>query len=268
MSFNRFKIRNKYLHSGSFDKSAFNDIFKTFDPDFLKKWIKKPRVKYKYLSTKKIGGKWFETYYKTFLKKHKLFIEIFNRQMFQIKFSSRILFHWRKEGILNDYKKETRGWRKFSQIDIYWLAIIKNLREFGFDLKRIKKTKSDLEQYKRYKSEIFPLLEFYTAYILFGLISKYKSHCQIIKIIVFKNGKTIIGRQRDIDKSLKSLDNNYISLDFTKIVNQNTLELSKYTDISNENGRLDVTDLYIKGFYDRDLMNDIIRGLLKSQMTD
>lgn len=53
----------------------------------------------------------------------------------------RIINHWASQGLLPERReKDSAGWRKLSIKDLLWLEIVKELREFGFPIEKIKKT--------------------------------------------------------------------------------------------------------------------------------
>lgn len=58
--------------------------------------------------------------------------------------SHRVINSWESIGILDDTRKNNKGWRKFSLSDIVWITIITKLREFGLSIEKIKKTKESL----------------------------------------------------------------------------------------------------------------------------
>lgn len=58
--------------------------------------------------------------------------------------SSRVLNHWDKQGLLLTTRDSHEEWRKFSFIDVVWINIITELREFGYPIPKIKKIKAKL----------------------------------------------------------------------------------------------------------------------------
>ena len=64
-----------------------------------------------------------------------------NRRYFSLKetkISARTLNSWYKNNILNDDRIGGKGWSKFSFSELLWIGIVKELRNFGFSLKKIK----------------------------------------------------------------------------------------------------------------------------------
>lgn len=58
--------------------------------------------------------------------------------------SYRVINHWTDLGLLPDTREDDAKWRKFSIIDIVWTLIVKELRQYGMSLDKIKKTRDDL----------------------------------------------------------------------------------------------------------------------------
>ncbi len=58
--------------------------------------------------------------------------------------TSRILNHWEKIGLIDNDRPEGKGWRKFSKLDIVWMELIKELRNFGYSNDKILAVKKDL----------------------------------------------------------------------------------------------------------------------------
>ena len=106
-----------------------------------------------------------------------------------------MLNHWHNKGILDDNRTNKTGWRKLNTIEILWINIIKKLRVFGFDLDKIRLVKKNLESFNLSKKKgEFAVLDFYLAY---SIVSK-----KPVKLLVFSNGDTIIGRQVDKSKAI------------------------------------------------------------------
>lgn len=68
---------------------------------------------------------------------------IINEKKYTIKDTDatyRTINHWAKLGLIDDDREnEGKGWRKFSIVDLVWLGVLKQLREYGFSLEKIKK---------------------------------------------------------------------------------------------------------------------------------
>lgn len=50
----------------------------------------------------------------------------------------RIINHWMSEGLLEDDREQTAGWRKLSFKDIIWLRVLQDLRKFGLPLEKLR----------------------------------------------------------------------------------------------------------------------------------
>ena len=145
-------------------------------------------------------------------------INQFNQQTYTIgeeKLSSRVLNHWYQSGIITDDRPNNKGWKKFSFSELIWIQIVLKLRNFGLDLKRIKKVKEQIDFYniKDSKSKC-PLLDFYLIVALSSNIP--------IKFIVFESGEAEIVRQSDIDvaNELNLIKEDFISIDINKLLDR------------------------------------------------
>ncbi|HAT7922480.1 TPA: MerR family transcriptional regulator [Legionella pneumophila] len=81
----------------------------------------------KYLEAKERGD---ETV--TFLTEKKFTIK-------NIESTYRVINHWSKLGLFDDCRTDSKGWRKFSIVDMAWLRVLMELRTFGLSLEKIKK---------------------------------------------------------------------------------------------------------------------------------
>jgi len=155
-----------------------------------------------------------------------------NRRYFSLKetkISARTLNSWYKNNILNDDRIGGKGWSKFSFSELLWIGIVKELRNFGFSLKKIKIVKVYLESLntEKYDSK-FVLIDFYFyAGVKFGTP---------MKLIVFSEGKTILSRQTAIDSAIQSqiISGNYISIDFAALISQLISIVPNTTDYTND----------------------------------
>lgn len=51
----------------------------------------------------------------------------------------RVINHWSSLGLLDDTRlSDNKGWRKFSLVDLVWLKVLMQLRQFGVPLEKIK----------------------------------------------------------------------------------------------------------------------------------
>lgn len=160
---------------------------------------------------------WFDAHFWSFFSEDNKLIKKFNQKRYKVStsvLSSRVLTHWQSHGVLTDDRPKNKGWRVFSFSEQVWIKCVIELREFGMNLEKIKKVKNQLECYKNDEVESqFPELDFYLAY---GLSTGHP-----IKLIVFKDGESIIAKQYSIDvaKQYSLITGNYISIDLNKLVN-------------------------------------------------
>jgi DNA-binding transcriptional MerR regulator len=105
--------------------------------------------------------------------------------------SYRILNHWEQKGLLSSDRPEGKGWRKYSVIDIIWMHIIIQLREFGYPLEKIFLVKEDLSLGDDPKTP-FPILEFYIAFAYTRVPSF---------LAVFNNGEAIPCKLSEFENS-------------------------------------------------------------------
>ena len=128
--------------------------------------------------------------------------------------SSRVLKHWHDTGILEDNRPKNKGWRKFNFTEVIWITIASKLRNFGMDLKKIKKVKDYLDTFNSENNQSkCPLLDFYIAHCMTSSMP--------IKLLVFNSGEALIGRQVTIDYSIQTnfIKDDYISIDLAKLIN-------------------------------------------------
>ena len=79
-------------------------------------------------------------------------LETFSKRVMEQKYSSNIVRRFVNSRLMNYWIEENRllskweekGWRKFSFVDLVWLKIISNLREFGVSFAILKKLKEEL----------------------------------------------------------------------------------------------------------------------------
>ena len=161
---------------------------------------------------------WFDSnFFGDFLSSDANIIKEFNEKTYKIadeRLSSRLLNHWYEVGLVNDDRPNGKGWKKFSFSEIVWVKIIFKLRSFGLNLSRIKIVKDNIDKYN--SSDSFSdcaLLDFYIFVVL--------QFSFPVKFIVFESGQAEIVRQTDIDLAnhIKSITEDFISIDLNKMVN-------------------------------------------------
>ncbi len=146
----------------------------------------------------KIGkGQLFYRYYSdyTINSANIPFWEFFNTRKFRISpkvISSRIMNHWQKEGLLPENCQEAgQKWRKFTLMDLIWIAILKELREMGLSIPLIKRIRSNIKT-KINKCE-YGELEFYSALAYFKRLSS--------DVLIFKDGSVEIASVFELNES-------------------------------------------------------------------
>lgn len=162
-------------------------------------------------------------------KDEKDLVKSMNEKKYRLKLvgnmSSRIITHYHYLGLINDNRIKGKGWRLFSFTELVWLKIIVRLRNFGFDLNKIKKVKEFLEiQGEKIKASDYPKLDFY---ILLSLRDS-----DPVKLLVFDSGEALLGNQLEIDisKQFQTIQDDYISIDLNKLVGEIIKDESIKTD--------------------------------------
>jgi|GEM_PF-5870848 len=134
-------------------------------------------------------------------------------------FSYRILNSWEKGGLFDAERgAKGKGWRLFSFIDLVWLLLIRDLRNFGISLQDIQHIYQQLTfDAKKVSPSRMPLLEFFVA--------QYLSERQAIYLLIFSDFSVEFATQFDLDntRNHKSLTN-HISLSFHYVINEKKIE--------------------------------------------
>lgn len=81
----------------------------------------------------------FEEY---FSGKYQRIQDLMRKKKYSVKdtdIAYRVINHWDEEGLLPEqFRNSEEGWRKFSFIDIIWIHIVRELRNFGLPISSIK----------------------------------------------------------------------------------------------------------------------------------
>jgi len=77
-----------------------------------------------------------------------------------------LINQWDNEGLISTGRDAARQWRKFSLMDMIWLDIIEDLREFGFGMDKIRKVKEQIQISVCDTVQEYPLLEFFVFMII------------------------------------------------------------------------------------------------------
>jgi len=93
------------------------------------------------------------------------FRDFFNKKQCRISdtvISYRLINHWEKEGLVKSSRGENnKGWRYYSLMDLVWLSIVIRLRNFGYSIENIRKSKPTIAA--GINECEYGELEFYTA---------------------------------------------------------------------------------------------------------
>lgn len=181
--------------------------------------------------------------FREFLRKPQVPVE-------QTNSTYRMIHYWDKEGLFETLRSEQKGWRKFSVVDLVWISIIKELRSYGFPIKKIKEVYKHMFRSKIPPLDYEPNLEF-QVYLTFAK--------NPISLVVFPNGSSYFIRDYQdpmkVINDLISLNNStsLILLDLNNIVQQILKQLD-FTPIFMESHFLDEKEEKLLGLLNR---NDI-----------
>lgn len=103
-----------------------------------------------------------------------------NRMLPSGEFTYRIINHWEENNLLTSTRKNDTGWRKYSIMDMVWVYIIRELRNFGFSLEQTALVKKHLSDKKEKVISEFPVLEYYITLCLYN---------KPAYLLVFSNGE-------------------------------------------------------------------------------
>jgi len=80
--------------------------------------------------------------------------------------SYRVISHWRKNHILPEGVKNTKGWHKFSFTELVWLKAVFHFRNFGFSLNKIAQIRKQVMVFDK-KNDSYPMFELYIVKALY-----------------------------------------------------------------------------------------------------
>lgn len=126
-----------------------------------------------------INGEWFEDQFSEFVVSETGLVirQHLGNKKYKVSDTNetyRVINSWSDSGLLLGENDRTNGWRKFSLTDMIWLQILKELRELGLSLDKLRELKSSI-----FKDNSNLLFQFFIA----QAISK-----KDIVLIVTKNG--------------------------------------------------------------------------------
>jgi DNA-binding transcriptional MerR regulator len=171
-------------------------------------------------------------------KKFKTFINEKNRRVRNDDLTYRTINHWHESGLINDDRKDAKGWRKFSLVDSIWLQVLIELRQFGVPIKTLLNTKAHLERIEDSKHGIcrMPILEYY-------MLTAMQSEVPIY-LLIFKDGEAHVATKNELEisKQAGTIGSTYITIDLQRILHnlkkdpkeQNTNYLSEITITDSE----------------------------------
>ncbi|MCG8320377.1 MAG: MerR family transcriptional regulator [Cytophagales bacterium] len=85
----------------------------------------------------------------------------------------RLINHWDNQEIIPAARDSNKQWRKFSMMDMIWLDMVEDLRQFGCSIEKIRQAKGQLHTRYKNKEAAYPLL----ALFIFIMISNYNPVC-------------------------------------------------------------------------------------------
>lgn len=133
--------------------------------------------------------------------------------------SSRILNNWTEQSLLDDCRsKKGHGWRKFSTIDLVFIAVLNELRRFGFSINRLIVVKEFLfaPMIKSKQSKSMTRLEF--AYM--RTVSSIDDGNTYIMIDHIGNAQIVTERDMLLNRTIRNLPESYIYLNLNKILSK------------------------------------------------
>ena len=90
--------------------------------------------------------------------------EMLNLKVYSTKYinvKSNVISFWEDEGLLDKAKGDILKWRMYSLIDILWVALISEIKEFGLGTQKTKQVKNHLFKLTSIDTgQSIPLLEF------------------------------------------------------------------------------------------------------------
>lgn len=124
----------------------------------------------------------------------------------------RNISHWSNVGLLSNAKDNEYDWRRFSIVDLFWIYLIAELREFGLSLKKIKIVCEHLFSTDKEHPNNSKFLEYYIMRSYFRKIDCF--------ILVFWNGEATAATRQEIEGSLSTglLAESYLSINFNTIL--------------------------------------------------
>lgn len=150
--------------------------------------------------------------------------------------SYRVINHWDEKGVISANQDDEGGWRRFSVFELVWLEIVRQLREFGFPLDKIKEVRHCFteSEFAEYEKKIF---EFYISLTLNG---------EDCVFVVLPQGRGYFATKSELDSSLSLglIKQQFISIYLNHVL-QNIFEDTDF-DIDNPSLRHDLNSSELK----------------------
>ncbi len=124
--------------------------------------------------------------------------------------SYRIIHTWEESGLIDAIPNSDKKWRKFNLLELLWINIISQLREFGVPLQKIEVAKKSL--FYAPDGDEWYTLDFAIWQILQD--QKY------IKLLIFPDGKAFLREENELIFDGYDIQGNYIHLNFSNLVKE------------------------------------------------
>lgn len=126
--------------------------------------------------------------------------------------SYRIINHWAKIGLIDDDRENSQGWRRFSLVELVWMGLVGQLRQFGVSNEKILKTKKIILGDPRGKNSANYLFEYY--------ITRAFTEKVPVDFLIFQDGFCEIVSQFELEssKNMGLLNENFILVSLNRIL--------------------------------------------------
>jgi DNA-binding transcriptional MerR regulator len=163
------------------------------------------------------------------------------------RFSSRIINHWQKEGLIDDNRPNGKGWRKYSLSDIVWIHVISEIRDFGLSIDKLLKVKTEIERETDSNHNISerPLFDYYLLTAMLDKVPVY--------LHVFKDGEALFFTRNELEiaQQIGTIEGSYLTINLHKILNKvYDKEMNKpdyFTPLPLEEGEKELLDSLRRG---------------------
>lgn len=139
------------------------------------------------------------------------FLNLKDRKVSNKEFTYRVINHWEKNKLIESNRENNRGWRRYSVMDLVWLYIIKELRNFGVSHDLIQNVKKSLSENRQPDCEFFQL-EYYISLVLVN---------KPVYLLIFNNGDAhpLTEKEYQLNREYSS-NMNHIQLNLNSILQQ------------------------------------------------